>query len=65
MKGRNLKLTGVILWESFKPLLHVETFSWKLCATALRNMPAGVAPCNRVGFVKLFEHPLRDKFHEK
>ena len=21
-----------------KPLLHVETFSWNLCATALRNM---------------------------
>ena len=22
----------------FKPLLHVETFSWNLCATVLRNM---------------------------
>ena len=24
--------------DNVKPLLHVETFSWNLCATALRNM---------------------------
>ena len=26
------------IFDSLKPLLHVETFSWNLCATALRNM---------------------------
>ena len=34
---------------SLKPLLHVETFSWNLCA--LENNC--VAPCNMIGFVKL------------
>ena len=30
-----------------------------------KQVSAGVAPCNMVGFVKLFERPLRDKFHGK
>ena len=29
------------------------------------KLSAGVAPCNMVGLVKLFELLLRDKFHQK
>ena len=36
-----------------------------LAETSVKHVSAGVAPCSRVGFVKLFELPLRDKFHEK
>ena len=51
--------------HDLKPPLHVETFSWNVCNGAVKQVSAGVAPCNLVGFVKLFELPLRDKFHEK
>ena len=39
--------------HSVKPLLHVNTFSWNLCATALAKQVSGdIAPCNMVDIVK-------------
>ena len=34
-----------------------------VCNGVAKHVSAGVAPCNMVGFVKLFELLLRDKFH--
>ena len=46
-----------------KPLLHVETFSWNLCATALRNMFQQAL--HRVTWSVSWNFLLRDKFHQK
>ena len=45
---------------SFKPLLQVETFR----NGPAKEVSAGVVLFNMVGFMKLFELPLRDRFHE-
>ena len=33
-----------------------------MCGGVAKHVSAGVAPFNMVGFVKIFELPLRDKF---
>ena len=35
-----------------------------MCNGAAKQVSTGVAPCNMIGFVKRFELPLQDKFHE-
>ena len=36
-----------------------------MCNGASKQVSAGFAPCNMVGFVKRFELPLRGKYHVK
>ena len=65
-----LRSLNSLFWMSFTsfatPPLHVETFSWNLCATALwiKFQQALHRVTWSVSW-NVFELPLRDKFHEK
>ena len=50
----DLKIKRIL--DSVKPPLHVETFSCMkvVRSAAAKQLSAGVAPCNMVGFVNFF-----------